>query len=103
MMMLLPLYIKGTRLSDDPKGPGYWEGVIMRVDASQIPQTTMTEQQPIIVPSRSPSPELSSYSTPATSHESSSSGDFECPIRTEWPDSEALPYQEKIDSWLASD
>ena len=47
------------RLSEGPKGLGLCEVVITRLDASQSPQTLskpMSEQQPIVVPSRSPSP-----------------------------------------------
>ena len=62
----------------------------------------MTEQQPIIVPSRSPSPELSPYSTPATSREPSPDVDVWPQGPATWPDLEALPFQEQLDLWTAS-
>ena len=66
----------------------------------------MSKQQPIFVPSHSASPITSSesdpLSSPITSQESSSPEIPEWPVYPDWPNPEALPFQDKLDLWAAS-
>src|SRR4051794_31660883 len=83
------------------KGSGCWEVVIMRLDASQIPQTSstiMSSESPIYVSSTEPSP----VSTPVTLWESLPAVDIWPQDPPSWPDPEALPFQEQLDLWTAS-